>query len=140
MTCNWCFQVAVDPKMVAVSVDQGARTHRLIESGGVFSVNLIAHQDRSLVRKFVKPVAEVTEDGQGRAATMAGQEVYEGHSGAPVLRRALAYLDCTVRHHLALGSHSVFVGQVVDAVAHVDETELGQHVLAMGDTKMSYGG
>ena len=65
MTCNWVVQVATSPKLVAVAVESGSLTRDLIERGGSFSVSLLARSDRSLVRRFVKPVRDVETDGAG---------------------------------------------------------------------------
>src|SRR5712691_6354739 len=55
MTANWVTQISFDPKLVAVSVEKEAVTHSLIESGRVFSVNIVDREDRAIVRKFTKP-------------------------------------------------------------------------------------
>ena len=41
MTLNWATQVAVDPKLVAVSVEAAALSHGLLRDGGVFSLNIL---------------------------------------------------------------------------------------------------
>src|ERR1700760_2203567 len=56
MTVNWVTQLSFDPKLVGVSVEREAFTHELVADGGVFSVNLIAQDDRAIVPKFTKPV------------------------------------------------------------------------------------
>ena len=45
MTASWVTQVAMDPVLVAVAIDTKALTHRLIETGGAFSVNLWDRED-----------------------------------------------------------------------------------------------
>lgn len=66
MTCNWVMQVATSPKLVAAAVESDSVTRDLIERGGAFSVSLLARSDRSLVRRFVKPVRDVETDERGR--------------------------------------------------------------------------
>jgi flavin reductase (DIM6/NTAB) family NADH-FMN oxidoreductase RutF len=58
MTLNWATQLSFDPKLVGVSVEAGALTHRLVDEGGVFALSLLAREDRAVVRKFVKPAQE----------------------------------------------------------------------------------
>jgi flavin reductase (DIM6/NTAB) family NADH-FMN oxidoreductase RutF len=57
-------------------------------------------------------------------------------SGAPVFDEALAWMDCAVRHHLDLGTHTLFVGEVVDAAIRDDTARAA----SMSDTRMKYGG
>ena len=133
MTLNWAMQVATDPKLVAVSVEASAVTHRLVEEGGAFSLNVIARDDRAMVRKFVKPL-----DDDGSPGSLAGFEVTTAATGAPILSCALAWLDCRVRNTLPVGSHTVFVGEVADCGARDGDGD--DEVLRMEDTRMSYGG
>lgn len=133
MTLNWAMQVATAPKLVAVSVEAAAVTHRLVAEGGSFTLNVIAREDRAIVRKFVKPL-----DDDGSPGSLSGFEVTTAVTGAPILGCALAWLDCRVSHTLAVGSHTVFVGEVADCGAR--DGDGSAEVLRMEDTRMSYGG
>ena len=132
MTTNWVTQVSFEPKLVGIGVEKTALTHRLISEGGVFSVCTIAREDRSIVRKFTKPV-EVDHD----AGTLNGFAFHTGVTGAPILDQAPAYLDCEVRQSVDVGGHTFFIGEVVDSAFQADE---GTEVLRMEDTRMNYGG
>ena len=79
--------------------------------------------------KFSKPA---TDDG----ATLNGRPVRAATTGAPVFDEALAWMDCAVRHQLDLGSHTLFVGEVVDAAIRDDAARPA----SMNDTRMKYGG
>lgn len=132
MTANWVTQVAFDPKLVAVSVEQEAVTAALIADAGVFSISVVDRDDRAIVRKFVKPV-----EHDEQAGTLNGFAFHEATTGAPILDQALAYLDCEVRERVPVGGHILFVGEVVEAGFQRDE---GSLPLRMEDTRMSYGG
>ena len=109
MTMNWAMQVSVAPKYLAVSVERSAVTHALIVEGSCFSLSLLAREDRELVRRFVKPA-----EHDPQAATLGGVAYRDGVSGAPIPEVAVGYVDCALRHSLDLGSHSLFVGEVLD--------------------------
>jgi flavin reductase (DIM6/NTAB) family NADH-FMN oxidoreductase RutF len=132
MTLNWATQLSFDPKLVGVSVEAGALTHRLVDEGGVFALSLLAREDRAVVRKFVKPAQE----GAG-GNELNGFEVRAAGTGAPVLARAAAWLDCEVRQRVACGGHTLFIGEVVDSGTTADDEV---EVLRMEDTRMNYGG
>jgi flavin reductase (DIM6/NTAB) family NADH-FMN oxidoreductase RutF len=150
MTGNWVMQVAVRPKLVAVSVQRGSVTSALIGEGGGFSVSVLPRSDRSVVRRFVKPVEAMTTDADGAAVTLQGVRVFEVEGGLPCLRSAVSWLSCRVRHteewesSEANGpsSHLLFVGEVVDAGQWdaYDPDAGAPEVLRMEDTRMSYGG
>ena len=134
MTCNWVTQVATAPKLVAAAVDSGAYTAGLVRDGGVFCVSLLAREDRALARRFAKPAAD-----DRPARTLNGVAYLDAPvTGAPLAAAALAWLDCRVVAEHDLGSHCLFLGEVVDAGAPEGEGPLA--VLRMEDTRMSYGG
>jgi flavin reductase (DIM6/NTAB) family NADH-FMN oxidoreductase RutF len=139
MTANQVVQISTAPKLVAVGVDATALTSALISAGGAFTVSFVDREDRALVRRFVKPVAEVTLGGDGRPEAMGGEPVLTAASGAPILAAAPAWIDCGVRHEVALGSHVLFVGEVLDVGGRTDEAD-NRPVLRMEDTRMNYGG
>ena len=132
MTLSWANQISTKPKLVAVSVEEGAVTHALVHDGGGFSLNILDRGDRAIVRKFVKPL-----DDDGEPDSLAGFAVRTASTGSPILAEALAWLDCEVRHELRFASHTLFVGEVVDCGGDPAEDS---EVLRMEDTRMSYGG
>jgi flavin reductase (DIM6/NTAB) family NADH-FMN oxidoreductase RutF len=132
MTLNWATQVSSDPKLLGIGVEKPAFTHELISEGGVFSLNIIDRDDRAIVRKFTKPV-DVDVDAQ----TLNGFAFHDGFTGAPILDQAVAYIDCRVSQAIDCGSHTFFIGEVVDSGFQKDEET---PALRMEDTRMSYGG
>ncbi len=121
----------MEPVLVGVGVDNRAVTHRLITAGGSFSVNLWSADDTKVFVKFSKPAAFDPE-----AMTLNGRAVREGPTGAPIFVEAIAWLDCAVRAAHDLGTHTLFIGEVVDAGVVDDEARAA----AMSDTRMKYGG
>lgn len=129
MTTSWVTQLAMEPVLIGIGVDNSSVTHQLITSGGCFSVNLWDAVDTRVFVKFSKPA---TDDG----ASLNGRAVRAATTGAPIFEEAVAWLDCEVRHTLNLGSHTLFVGELVDAAINDDE----KVTASMRDTRMKYGG
>jgi flavin reductase (DIM6/NTAB) family NADH-FMN oxidoreductase RutF len=140
MTCNWISQVASSPKLVAVGIENGSVTAALISEGGSFSVSIIAREDRAMARKFVRPVEDVTVGPEGVATAMQGVDVSELADGVPVVASSTGWLSCALRHTLDLGSHILFVGEVVDVGGVASGPDDHPDVLRMEDTRMNYGG
>jgi len=138
MTANLVVQVATAPKLVAVAVETGALTARLIAEGACFSISALDRADRAVVRRFVKPVTDVTLDERGAPVYMAGEAVTFASTGAPILSRAAAWVDCTLSRSEDLGSHILAIGEVVDAGGL--EGDEAPELLRMEDTRMNYGG
>ena len=129
MTTSWITQLSMEPVLIGVGVDNSAVTHRLIHEGRSFTVNLWDAADTRVFVKFSKPAVD---DG----ATLNGRAVRAATTGAPVFEEAVAWVDCELRHELALGSHTLFVGEVVDAGIADDAARPA----SMADTRMKYGG
>ena len=143
MTVSWVAQVATDPKLVAASVEAGSVTGGLVSASGRFALTMLGRGERTVVRRFVKPAADVeVDEGTGRG-TMSGVPVVGAPSGAPVLAAAGAWLDCDVRHRVELGSHLLFVGEVTDCglgAPGAAAADAPGEWLRMEDTRMNYGG
>ena len=136
MTLNWAMQVSTNPKHLAVSVEHSSVTHALVADGGCFALALVSREDRAEVRKFVKPAVH---DAAKR--TLNGTSYRTATTGAPIPDLAVAWLDCRLASRLEVGSHTLFVGEVVDAGARDGlDADTTTEILRMEDTRMSYGG
>jgi len=129
MTATWVTQLSMEPVLIGVGVDNTAVTHRLISEGGSFTVNLWDAADTRVFVKFSKPAED---DGQA----LNGRPVRAATTGAPVFDEAVAWMDCQVRQAIDLGTHTLFIGEVVDAAIRDDEARPA----STQDTRMKYGG
>lgn len=129
MTTSWVTQLNMEPVLIGIGVDNSAVTHRLIEAGGAFTVNLWDSEDTRVFVKFSKPA---TREG----STLNGRQVRLGKTGTPIFEEAIAWADCEVRKTIDFGTHTLFVGEIVDAGVRDDEARAA----AMSDTRMKYGG
>ena len=129
MSTSWISQLSMEPVLIGVGVDNSSVTHRLITAGGSFTVNLWDSTDTKVFVKFSKPA---TDDG----SALNGRTVHSEVTGAPVFDDAVAWVDCSVRHSLDLGTHTLFVGEVMAAGIRDDEARPA----SMADTRMKYGG
>ena len=129
MTTSWITQLSMEPVLIGIGVDNSAVTHRLISEGGCFTVNLWDSDDTRVFVKFSKPAKD---DG----STLNGRVVRAGRSGAPIFTEAIAWMDCEVRQSLDLGTHTLFIGELIDAGINDDD----KRAACMDDTRMKYGG
>ena len=129
MTASWITQVSMEPVMIGVAVDQSSVTHRLISESGVFSVNLWSAEDTRVFVKFSKPASREEMALNGRAVRL-------GRTGAPVFEEAIAWMELEVRDSTDYGTHTWFVGELIDCGLDPD----AGRAAAIGDTRMKYGG
>lgn len=129
MTASWVTQLSMEPVLIGVGIDNKSVTHRLISDGGGFTVNLWSADDTKVFVKFSKPAVREGDTLNGRPVTTAV-------TGAPVFEEAVAWMDCSVRQSIDLGTHTLFVGEVVAAGVRQPDARAA----AVSDTRMKYGG
>ncbi len=108
MTASSFSSVSLDPPLVSVCLSRSVWTHGLIESSGVFAVNILAKDQAPVGMIFAGQRPEIEDRFDGLAARPA-------ITGAPVLTEALGWLDCRVIHAYDGGDHTIFVGEVLQA-------------------------
>ena len=103
---NWVQQCASRPPMVIVAMAKGLPVEPLIRDSRAFALCQIAEDDRLLLRKFAQP-PNTNED------PFVSIPIIDAPSGSPIVKRAVAYLDCELVRHIDLETdHALYVGQV----------------------------
>lgn len=111
MTANAFTSVSLDPMLVLVCVDQKARTHAHLHARKRFGINVLSSQQRLVAEHYARPDRE-----PARAEAEAGARFDRTKDGTPVLRGALAYLECRLQTAQDAGDHTIFIAQVEDVV------------------------
>jgi flavin reductase (DIM6/NTAB) family NADH-FMN oxidoreductase RutF len=103
---NWVTQASFKPPLLAVAVKGDSFAHTLIQESGVFALNVLGKDQAATAFAFFKPTVR---DGM----TLSGEPFHYGETGAPILDRAPAFVECRVSGSLAHGDHTLFLGEVV---------------------------
>lgn len=116
-TANAFASVSAEPPTVLICVNREARAHPLIAASQRFCVNILAADQQALAEQFASGEPQTRFDGV----------VYHlGPSGSPILAGTLAYLDCRLGEELTSGTHTIFLGNVIEA-AERDGPPLGYY-------------
>lgn len=107
-TASWVSQVSFSPPLIMVAVHKNHYSHQLIQKGKNFALNVLNSDQKELGRLFYTPV---TSESDPRV----GVHYITKKTGAPILKEALAYLDCQVVSSFDAGDHTIFVGEVMDS-------------------------
>lgn len=105
---NWVTQTSFNPPLVVVGVKADSLGHSLIEESGAFALNVLGKDQGGLAFAFFKPT-------EREGMTIGGESFQFGTSGAPLLDRTPAFVECRVVQILKHGDHSIVVGEVVEA-------------------------
>jgi 3-hydroxy-9,10-secoandrosta-1,3,5(10)-triene-9,17-dione monooxygenase reductase component len=103
MTANAICSVSLDPLLLLVCFDRGARTLPIARATGRFGVNVLGAGQGRLAALFASKVPE-TEKFAGVAHRL--------HDGVPVLEGALAWLGCDLTELVPAGDHVIGIGAV----------------------------
>lgn len=108
-TANAFTSVSAEPPMVLVCVNREASAHPIISRSSIFCVNILSVAQTAIAKQFA--------DKARRADRFAGVATHVAATGAPVIDGSLAYVDCRLAEEHTAGTHTVFIGEVVDCGA-----------------------
>lgn len=107
-TVNWVTQTAFSPPLVVVGVKADSGAHALIKERGTFALNVLGKGQQEMAVNFFK--------SHEREGNSIGGEAFEmSPSGAPLLLKAPAWVECKLVETVERGDHSIFVGEVTEA-------------------------
>jgi flavin reductase (DIM6/NTAB) family NADH-FMN oxidoreductase RutF len=109
MTASSFSSVSLDPPLVSVCLARTIPSHDLIDTTGVFAVNILGKDQAEVGKRFAGMLGgEVHE-------RFAGLDFRTAATGSPVLADALGWVDCKVVYAYPGGDHTIFVGEVLAA-------------------------
>jgi flavin reductase (DIM6/NTAB) family NADH-FMN oxidoreductase RutF len=111
MTANAFASVSLDPLLVLVCVDHKTRTHAHLRAKKRFGINILAEDQRAVSEYYARPARE-----NEHAEEEAGAHFDRTQHGTPILRGALAYLECRLDSAQEAGDHTIFIAEVEDVV------------------------
>ncbi len=109
-TCNTVIQVSSEPPIISACINKGNLTHDFIDDSGVFAVSILSQDTPlSLIGRFgFKSGREVDK--------FEGIDYKLGETKAPiVMDNTLAYLEAKVINRADVGTHTIFIGELVGA-------------------------
>jgi len=104
MACNSFTSVSLDPPLVLFCAAKTSTTYPRIQAAGRWAANVLGEDDEEICRLFAQ------KDTDRFAHVAYGI----GATGAPVLERALAFVDCVTEVEHEAGDHLIVVGRVVE--------------------------
>ncbi len=115
---NTVFQVTSEPPRFATCCNKENHTAELIKSSGVFSVSVL-HQDAD-----AKTLGTLGYTSGSDADKLKGMKLRYGETGVPiVLNDALAYLEFKLIDSIDVGTHLMFIGELIHSEVLDDQAE-----------------
>ena len=128
MLASWVAQASFNPPGLTIAVAKDRAVETLTHTGNKFALNILKEGNHlGLMKHFLKPFGPA----QDRLADVATEQA---ENGSPVLKDALAYLECSVKNRMESGDHwlvyaTVENGKVFnqDGVTAVHHRKSGNH-------------
>jgi flavin reductase (DIM6/NTAB) family NADH-FMN oxidoreductase RutF len=89
-----------------VAVRKNRRMHPIVTEAGAFALHVLDREDKRIIANFKLPAP---------ARRFEGIDCITLDTGCPILKDALAYMDCKLAATLDTGDHTLFIGEVVAA-------------------------
>jgi flavin reductase (DIM6/NTAB) family NADH-FMN oxidoreductase RutF len=115
LTVSAFASISPEPPLIMVIIDHRHKAYQLLEqAGATFAVNILRQEQAELSNRFawVKDEDRFAEGDWLTALT-----------GAPILRDALAWLDCTIHARMVAGTHTIYIGEVQASAVPTPDTE-----------------
>ncbi len=127
---NWLTQASFEPPLVVAAIKTGNDSHRLIEAGGAFAVNVLGRDQLEIGKAFFRTSVVEGDTINGYRFEPAPE------TGCPLIVDLPYWFECRVTDTVKRGDHTIFVGETVGAGVR-DGTAVP---LVLRDTGMNYGG
>ncbi len=107
LTATAVCSVSADPPQMLVCVNRSSSAQAVIAAAGRFGVSFLSHEQQPVADAFAASLDDRFSHAQWT----------ELGSGVPLLENAAAAFDCVVVQMIEAGTHTIFIGAIVAAVA-----------------------
>jgi flavin reductase (DIM6/NTAB) family NADH-FMN oxidoreductase RutF len=108
VTTPWVTQLSYNPVMVMVAISPLRKCHEMITNSGQFALNVLASGQVDVASRFALTTGREMDKFEGVIPQRTP-------AGNPLLSGVFAYIDCQLVKTVAVGDHSLFVGEVIGA-------------------------
>jgi len=120
ITLAWVGTVCSEPPMLSIAIRPGRHSHALIKETREFVVNL----PRADQARLVDICGTISGRSQDKFAATGLTPEPAAYVKAPLIKEFPVNIECRVRETLSLGTHDVFLGEIV--AVHADEAVLDE--------------
>jgi flavin reductase (DIM6/NTAB) family NADH-FMN oxidoreductase RutF len=107
-TANWLTQISFEPSLMALSIENDAKSLSMIQQSRTFTINTLSTEQQALAGKLGKSYDKHPDKLSGVSYTLE-QNTY------PILQDALSWVACEVRSSVPTGDSTLIIAEVVDA-------------------------
>lgn len=121
ITLAWVGTVCSQPPMLSISIRPQRHSYSLVKRSGEFVVNI---PPLSLLQK-TDQAGIISGREMDKFVALGLTPLKAQHVAAPLIAECPLNIECVVRHSILLGTHEMFVGEVL--AVHADEAILDEN-------------
>jgi flavin reductase (DIM6/NTAB) family NADH-FMN oxidoreductase RutF len=106
MLASWVQQCSFDPPQISVALKKGREIADWLPEGAAFIINILDDTQTDMIIHFGRGFSDMEP-------AFTDVEVERLDSSAPILKDALAFLECRVAGRYTAGDHELVIGQIV---------------------------
>jgi flavin reductase (DIM6/NTAB) family NADH-FMN oxidoreductase RutF len=126
MACEWTHHVSYSPGLIAVCIGPEKATHVNIQASKEFGVSIASHEQATLAS--IAGGSTGREVDKIKALEKLGYRFYQAKKiDTLMVEEAVLNLECKLFKQILLGSHTMFVGEVVEASINRDKIPIAYH-------------
>ena len=116
-TANWLTQISFDPPLIAVSIENNARSLAIILNSKKLTINVLQSGQRELAGTLGRSATRIPDKLAGIPYAITNEKY-------PVLQAALGWVACDVRQTVPAGDSTLVIAEVVEAGILAEGTPL----------------
>ena len=109
MTANAIASISLDPPLLMASINRRSETHVAIVGSHSFAVSVLGTDQQTIAECFALPTTAA------KLQRFCDAPWHEDETGSPIVDGAIAYFDCRLIESHAVGTHTMFIGEIVAA-------------------------
>jgi flavin reductase (DIM6/NTAB) family NADH-FMN oxidoreductase RutF len=102
MTVNAFMSVSLEPKLIAISIDESASMYHILQKEKKFGISILSEEQKDHAMIYAKQKEKDREIS------------FIQLDGAPVIDHSIAVLSCKVEGTVKAGDHMIFIAEVTD--------------------------
>ena len=109
MTVNAFMSISLEPKLIAISIDESASMYDILQETKKFGVSILTKNQKDLSMIFAKQIEEDREIN------------FLQQDDIPVIEDSFVTLSCHVQDMIKAGDHMIFIAEVSEIVINEGE-------------------
>lgn len=102
MTVNAFMSISLEPKLIAISIDESASMYDKLQKTNKFGVSILKEEQEDISMIFAKQIEKDREIN------------YLRQDDIPVIKDSLVTISCHVKEMVKAGDHLIFIAEVSD--------------------------